>query len=268
MPGRSTTNELLLRDYDDKIDLYVRLARIFRHRVRTGLWKPGSQIPTIPVLCKEFNVSRPPVRQAIALLARDGVLQSTRGRGTFVAKDLVSTLDNQGLKLSISDPLAMGEGQTIKILKRWSVDRLPDEVQTDEPQYETYVVMRKTHSYASRPFTVMDVYVAKRLYAKIPRGFDTKSKIAPLLQKYAGLKPKRYRQEVTVVHATKDVARDLKVPEASVCVRIRRWWIDDKQRIVLVSFGYYRTDTFILDVTVEKPGNSLFSLASPVAKGT
>jgi len=47
--------------------------------------KPGDQVPTEEEICAQFGVSRTPVRQALLELVREGVLNRTAGRGTFVS---------------------------------------------------------------------------------------------------------------------------------------------------------------------------------------
>jgi hypothetical protein len=83
----------------------------------------------------------------------------------------------------------MGESQKITVTNRERIKRLPNEIQTDEPQYESYVCITKVHASAGTPFAVMRVYVAEKLYVRIPRGEDTKEKLASLLRKYAHVRP-------------------------------------------------------------------------------
>jgi len=242
----------------------VQLARIFRDRISSGVWRPGQQIPTIMQLCAEFNASRPPVRQAIALLVGDGLLESTRGRGTFVSEDGARLPTDDSVRLAISDPLAMGERQKISVISRELIKRLPKEIQVEEPQYESYVCITKTHASGGTPFSVMRVYVAEKLYLMVPRGRDTKEKLAALLRKHARVRPIGYRQEITVVHATESwIFKALAIPRAELCVRVRRWWIDAESRLVLASLGHYRTDMFALDVSIRDAGGDLFSFVSP-----
>ena len=66
------------------IPRYLQLAELVRQRVAKGHWPPGSMLPSIEHLMQEFDVARVTVRQAIALLAEEGLLSPQRGRGTFV----------------------------------------------------------------------------------------------------------------------------------------------------------------------------------------
>jgi GntR family transcriptional regulator len=63
---------------------YAQLADIFRQRIARNRWPRGTKLPTLEALMREFVVARVTVRQAMELLARDGLVSAERGRGTFV----------------------------------------------------------------------------------------------------------------------------------------------------------------------------------------
>ena len=64
--------------------LYIQLTRILLEEITSGKWQPGQRIPTEDELCREFNVSKITVRQAIHNLASEGYLLKLQGKGTFV----------------------------------------------------------------------------------------------------------------------------------------------------------------------------------------
>ncbi len=63
---------------------YLRIAADLRRRINDGEFVPGSRIPTIPELCTEYGVSEAPVRQALRLLAAEGLTESRARAGTRV----------------------------------------------------------------------------------------------------------------------------------------------------------------------------------------
>ncbi|HDD0124382.1 GntR family transcriptional regulator [Staphylococcus aureus] len=52
--------------------------------IQIGKYPSGHALPTEKELCARFDVSRMTLRQAIKLLAEDGIVESTRGKGHFV----------------------------------------------------------------------------------------------------------------------------------------------------------------------------------------
>ncbi len=64
--------------------LYLQLAAAIRRQIESGALKPGDQLPTVRTLLTETGLSDGTIRHAYALLAREGVLDMSQGRGTFV----------------------------------------------------------------------------------------------------------------------------------------------------------------------------------------
>jgi len=75
---------------------YIQLVAELRQAIDTGLWPPGSQIPTETDLADQYGFSRGTVRQALQLLTQKHLLSREQGRGTFV------TAPSPGVALSLS----------------------------------------------------------------------------------------------------------------------------------------------------------------------
>ena len=54
-----------------------------KNRIAEGLLIPGDKLASESQLCAQFGVSRNAVRQAIRNLARNGLVESLKGVGTF-----------------------------------------------------------------------------------------------------------------------------------------------------------------------------------------
>ena len=68
----------------------VPLHRQLRDRIAESLlaqgMRPGMMLPGEHALCQDFRVSRTVVRQALAQLEADGLVERVKGKGTFVAR--------------------------------------------------------------------------------------------------------------------------------------------------------------------------------------
>lgn len=72
------------------VPLHQRLSDEFRHRIASGIWPEGSQVPSEAALCREFTTSRGPVRQALAALRADRLIVGGRGRPPTIRKNVLS----------------------------------------------------------------------------------------------------------------------------------------------------------------------------------
>ena len=64
--------------------IYEQLMRQIKHGVTTGVLKPGAQLPTVRDLAAELVINPNTVARAYRELERDGLIESTAGRGSFV----------------------------------------------------------------------------------------------------------------------------------------------------------------------------------------
>jgi len=72
-------------DRDSFEPLYHQVAECIRELIETGELHVGDRVWSERDLMSRFNVSRNTARRALTLLARDGLIYSVQGRGTFVA---------------------------------------------------------------------------------------------------------------------------------------------------------------------------------------
>ncbi len=64
--------------------LLSQLMTYFRERILDGRLSVGTRLPTDDELADLYQISRDTVRQALALLANEGLIERVQGRGTFV----------------------------------------------------------------------------------------------------------------------------------------------------------------------------------------
>ena len=64
--------------------LYQQLVSLLHQDLLSGKYPPGSRFPSEQELCATYKVSRVTVRKALDLLTKDGLLDRTRGKGSYV----------------------------------------------------------------------------------------------------------------------------------------------------------------------------------------
>ena len=60
---------------------------MWRHRIHTGIYPPGTQIPSEHELSREWAVSRVTLREALRELVHENLLVKVQGKGTFVSSN-------------------------------------------------------------------------------------------------------------------------------------------------------------------------------------
>lgn len=69
---------------DSDFSLHRQVETILRDQIADGVLRPGDRLPSEEALRLQYGVSRGTLRQALEALERDGWLERSRGRGTFV----------------------------------------------------------------------------------------------------------------------------------------------------------------------------------------
>lgn len=81
-------NNPLVQPKIDGQSRYGWLAAMLRARITQGEWVPGSALPAESALAKQLGVALGTMRQSIAVLVAEGLLERQHGRGTFVRAGL------------------------------------------------------------------------------------------------------------------------------------------------------------------------------------
>lgn len=90
----------------DKLPAVEEIADFLALRIRNGEFAAGARLPTEFDLAQRFAVSRPVVREAISRVKAEGLVQSRRGSGLYVA----SIFDRQSFKVDVA---LGGEGAAV-----------------------------------------------------------------------------------------------------------------------------------------------------------
>jgi GntR family transcriptional regulator len=108
-----------------KIPLYYQLENILREKIVSGAFAAGSRLPTETELIRIYGVGRITVRQALATLTKEGLIERRRRRGTFVTerktmrRHFGERIDLTG---SLDEIIAAETGATFKVIEINRID--------------------------------------------------------------------------------------------------------------------------------------------------
>ncbi len=66
------------------VPLYVQLVEQIKRCIAVGILRPGEQLPTVKQLAIDLTINANTVARAYRDLERDGIIELTQGRGSFV----------------------------------------------------------------------------------------------------------------------------------------------------------------------------------------
>ncbi|TDF66371.1 GntR family transcriptional regulator [Cupriavidus sp. L7L] len=237
---------ILADDGTGGVTRYRQLASVIRHKIVSGEYPVGMQLPTVDSLAQSYGIAKVTVRQAFAALTEEGLISSQRGRGTHVMKQ--PPAPGEGLRSAINDESAHGSELEIRILElREGVALRPGLARRGTP-LDSYVMVRKLHLHGGTPFCLIEVYVASSVFARFPRGGERHHKLGHLLRQVEGDRLGMMQQSMTVEPADYILARDLAYGFGAPIARIVRSTLDVDGNVLLAGEFWYRGDRFILDV--------------------
>lgn len=72
-------------DYKSDLPIYEQVMNGILQLAALGILKPGEQLPSVRAIASEAGVNPNTVQKAYALLEKDGVICSVKGKGSFLA---------------------------------------------------------------------------------------------------------------------------------------------------------------------------------------
>ena len=102
-------------DKRSPVPVYVQISDAIRAMIHGGKLGPDSILPPSKLLCERFGITRMTLRQAYAVLDREGLLDAQRGRGTFVRRPRIERPLSQMIGFS-EEMLARGKKPSSKVL--------------------------------------------------------------------------------------------------------------------------------------------------------
>ena len=224
--------------------LYAQIADSIARRIRSGELAVGDRLPSERELAEDLKVSRMTLRQALALLRDQGLIDGQHGRGNFVAGPrfeqpvdvLVGFSDNMVRR-------GVRPGARILALESKLADRAIAralQVALGEPVYGLHRVrladdapVALEHSY----------FPAARCPSLHSFDLEKRSVYAVLAEEF-GVKLGRARQSLEPTVARPEEAELLGVPEGAPLMLIERISYDEHQCAVEYAKDLYRGDCF------------------------
>jgi len=204
---------------DGEFSLYRQVETILRDQIVDGALRPGDRLPAEEALRAEYGVSRGTLRQALDALERDGLVERTRGRGTFVSSGTARHVDRARLGL---DAMIAEAGRAVRLMRSGSA--VPPPVVTAALRLRTgeeapFFIRLSGEGKGGR------IGVKRYLAPALTDRLADLAEAADFDAMLAGFgKPARAEAWVEAILAEPRFAMQLKVPLGSALLSL--WWVD------------------------------------------
>jgi GntR family transcriptional regulator len=237
------------RFLESPVPRYVQLADLMRQRIARGMWPQEHRLPSLEELMAEFGVARVTVRQAVDLLAREGLLLPQQGRGTFVTGapkrdriiNVVTTLDELARIYEDTQPKIVNIEESVGLPPLDSAEGTPA---------DSYAFMRRVHSRDGRPYCVINIWLDERIFRKSPAAFRNRT-VIPILKAMKSVRIAVAHQVLTIAAADMEVAGLLELPMNAPVAEVRRVFKDAAGTVLYLADVTYRGDAIRLEMDLK-----------------
>jgi GntR family transcriptional regulator len=228
---------------------YAQLADVFRQRIARNHWPPGTKLPTLEALMSEFTVARVTVRQAMELLARDGLVSAQRGRGTFVTGQPIrdKRLMLETSLQALADVYRDDKPNLTLIEEAAASPRLYPRDGTPAARYR---FMRRVHSRNGEAYCVISIYLDERVFRMAPSRFRRET-VIPVLLDLPRVEIARAWQTLEIATADVTVARHLDIHVNAPVAEVRRVCQARDRTVIYLGEVTYRGDYIHLEMDLK-----------------
>ena len=234
--------------------LYHQVYTILREQLMEGRYTPDKALPGELDLAEKFQVSRVTMRRALDELVREGLIERSRGRGSFARAQPAGPLSS-GVSGLLENLVSMGLKTRVTVI---SMDLIgaPDEVAgpLNVNPGESVLKTVRVRSIEAGPIALLTTFVPET----IARGFTRKAlgqKPMLTLIEEAGVQVARAEQAMSARLADADIAPLLDVAFGAPLIAVTRVVYDAKERAVQLLRGLYRPDRYEYRMTLSRaPG--------------
>jgi GntR family transcriptional regulator len=239
---------------DTAIPLYYQLEMTLRKKIESGVYGPGTPLPSEDAMRQEYGVSRVTVRQALAGLEKDGLIVRWQGKRTFVSERLPG-LNVPKLTGTIEEMVAMGILTKVKLLSMESIlppSRVKERLGTADG--EEVLRIDKLRLINQEPFSHVTNYLPHKIGLHIrPEMLDEKP-LLMILEADLGLRATEADQSLEAAVADAEMADLLEVPVGAPLLKVERTVYDARQNPIEHVSVLYRGDKYTFTVKLRRAG--------------
>lgn len=240
-------------DRSSPLPYYHQLKEILREQVVSGALRPGDRLDGEHVLCLTYGVSRTVVRQALADLHRENVLDRQKGRGTFVAPERTSQSLVQSLNGLFDDIKILG--RTLRSdVRRLAVELADTDVAARlqlEPE-SPVVVIERLRFVDDEPWVFTVSHVPLQIAPDLIEQDLREDSLYRLLRERYGQQILHSHRVVEARRSQPTLARDLQIADGDPVLTLTNIAYGAKDLPIETFVAYHRADRSRFEVNISQ----------------
>jgi GntR family transcriptional regulator len=228
------------------VPLYHQVEQVIRHRIVSGRYTPGTQIPSEHELGKELSVSRVTVREALRELVQDNMLVKVQGKGTFVALNPPTSLPPikyTGFLEEVYERVLKLEVKHVAFARVPVPDKVRQILQLDPSETEIIEIKRRRHT-SGEPFSFTINYLPVAIGERIDAAALYSVPLIPMIERDLQIPIVRAEETVEAAPADPTVAEQLAIPVLYPVMHITRVMYTENEKRFEVVETFYRADKY------------------------
>ena len=202
---------------------YGWLAATFRAAIAQGDWAAGTALPSEAVLSKKHGVALGTLRQALALLVAEGLLERQHGRGTFVKSGLGGASMLRFFRFRQSDE-RVGTPQSNILTRAMQLASAEEADALHLPAGASVLKLQRLRSVQGQPCLLEYITLPLPAFAAIASS-DTAAwddLLYPMFQRVCGITIQRAEDKVSFGLLNAEQAQLLNLEAAHPCAQVQR----------------------------------------------
>jgi GntR family transcriptional regulator len=231
------------------LPVYVQISDAIRAMIHSGDLGPDSVLPPTTLLCEKFGVTRMTLRQAYAVLDREGLVDAQRGRGTFVRRPGIERPLSQMIGFS-EEMLARGKKPSSEVLtfEQGRPTEAARQFLGDGPIFR----IDRLRLANAVPMAIEEVQIPQQLCPGLERFDFAKQSLYRLLDQVYGLQFDRCEQVVAAAVPSRAQRSRLQIGPKVALLQVTRRSFTKSDRPATYGVTHYRGDLYTAAVHGER----------------